>query len=256
MRTLFDIFIVWPMPAVWVLLLGLIVQRWRWGRFIAMVGALLLVVGMTPVVGNTLLSILERGAPTFDVATDSVVDIDAIVVPLAGAYEDPAGEWWPMPGSVDRAVRGQQLQAQTGLSMFVIGGAPLPGQAVPEAVALQRVITLGPGVKFEATAKNTFETARVVADRLRSARGATGPPRVIIVTDGTHVTRMAASLRRFGVHVVKVPPRRYEDVRIVRNFWLDLVPSARGAGVVRRALHEYTAIGWYLVSRRIRLRDL
>ncbi|MBT4907696.1 MAG: YdcF family protein [Rhodospirillaceae bacterium] len=256
MRTLFDIFMVWPMPALWVLLPGLILLRHRSGRRLVLVGGILLLVGTTPIVGNALLGSLERGAREFRSGAASSNGFDAIVVPLAGAYEDPAGRWWPMPGSVTRTVRGQQLHAETGYRLLVIGGTPLPGQRVPEAIALQRVITLSPDTVVEDTARDTFETARAVSALVKAPDGANRPPRVIIVTSGSHVTRMAAALRRFGIDVAAAPPRRYEDARIARNLWLDLVPSARGARSVRRAMHEYVGISWYLATGRIRLRDL
>ncbi|MEP4378183.1 MAG: YdcF family protein [Alphaproteobacteria bacterium] len=256
MRTLFDIFVVWPMPALWVLVPGVILLRRRIGRLLVLLGGISLLAGTTPFVGNALLGILERGAPMFDASTMSAEKFDAIIVPLAGAYEDPAGRWWPLPGSVDRTVRGQQVQAETGFRLIILGGAPLPGQTEPEVVALQRVITLGPETVVESTARNTFETARAVSGMLQGPAFAGRSPRVVLVTGGSHVMRMAASLRRFGIDVAAVPPRRYEDVRIARNFWLDLVPSARGAGRVRRAAHEFTGIGLYLVTGRIRLQDL
>lgn len=256
MRTLLDIFMVWPMPAVWILLPGLFLLRRRLGRFLVLLGGGLLLVGTTPIVGGILLGALERGAAEFDAAADPPETADAIIVPLAGAYEDPAGRWWPMPGSVDRTVRGQQLQAETGFRLIVIGGSPLPGQREAEATALQRVIMLGPDTVVEDTARNTFETARAVSQLVKTPEGSNRAPRVIVVTGGSHVARMAATLRRFGIDVMAPPPRRYEDARIAQNFWLDLVPSARGARRVGRALHEYTGIGWYLVTGRIRLRDL
>ncbi len=256
MRTLFDIFIVWPMPALWILLPGLFLLRRRLGRILVLLGGGLLLVGTTPVVGNVLLGALERGAPAYDGDAVPPESYDAIIVPLAGAYEDPAGRWWPMPGSVDRTVRGQQIQAETGFRLIVVGGSPLPGQREAEAIALQRVLTLAPDTIVEDTARDTFETARAVSALVKAPDGASRSPRVIIVTGGSHVARMAATLRRFGLDVAAAPPGRYEDARIARNLWLDLVPSARGARRVRSALHEYTGIGWYLVTGRIRLRDL
>lgn len=256
MRTLFDIFMVWPMPLLWLLLPGLVLMRRRFGRGLLIVSGVLLLVGSTPVVGGALLGFLERGAPVVEIDGIDVASFDAVVVPLGGAYADPEGRWWPLPGSVDRTVRGQQIQAATGLSLIVVGGAPFPNQTESEAAALQRIITLTPDTIVESKARDSFETARAVAGILEGFRRADRAPRVILVTGGSHVRRMAASLRRFGIEVAVPPARRYADVRIVRNAWLDLVPSARGGRLVRRALHEMTAIGWYLGTGRIGLRDL
>ena len=144
----------------------------------------------------------------------------------------------------------------TGLPLIVVGGAPFPNQPVPEVVALQQVIALPPDTVVETKARDTFETAQAVAEILVGFEGGDRPRRVVIVTDGSHVRRMTAALRRFGVAAVAPPARRYTDPRVARNIWLDLLPSARGARLVRRGLHEITAIGWYLASGRIGPGDL
>lgn len=115
------------MPALWILLSGLFLLRRRLGRIFVLLGGLFLA-DTTPIVGSALLGALERGAPAFGAGAFPPERYDAIIVPLAGAYEDPAGRWWPMPGSVERTVRGQQLYAETGFRLIVVGGPPLPGQ--------------------------------------------------------------------------------------------------------------------------------
>ncbi len=254
LRTLLDIFVIWPMPAVWLLLLGLLLVRLRAGGFVMAVAAVLLLVGAMPVTGQVMLRGLERGAPQYDAGSTDVTRLDAIVVPLAGAFEDAAGNWWPLAGSITRTVRGQQLQAATGLPLMVVGGAPFPGQTVPEAVALQRLVRFDADVAIESTARDSFETAQVVA--VHFVERGVAQPRVLLVTSRSHIWRMSASLRRFGVDVVVASPRGFSDPRLVRTAWLDLVPSTRGLGNVRVAWREYVGIGWYLMSGRIRLRDL
>ena len=244
------------MPALWLLFLGLVLMRHRLGRALVIVSGVLLLVGSTPVVGGALLGLLESGAQTIDDEQATATFFDAIVAPLGGAYADPEGRWWPLPGSVERTVRGQQIQAATGLPLIIVGGIPSPTQTEPEVAALQRVITLTPDTIVEATARDTFETARAIAQLLEDFDREGRSPRVIIVTAGSHVRRMVASLRRFGVEAAAAPAKHYADVRIARYGWLDLVPSARGARLERRALHEGVAIGWYLVTGRIGLGDI
>ena len=235
---------------------GLILLCRRIGRSVAIASGVVLLVGITPLVGGALLGFLERGAPAFDAVTADVTRYHAIVLPLAGAYEDPAGRWWPLSGLVDRAVHGQQLQAVTGLPLILADGAPFPNQPVLEAVALQRVIALPPNTIVETKARETFETAQAVAKILIGFEGADWSRRVVIITDGSHVRRMTVALRRFGVAAAAPPARLYRDPRVARNIWLDLVPSARGARLVRRGLFEITAIGWCLVSGWIGPGDL
>ena len=255
-RTLLDIFVIWPMPAVWLTFAGLLIFRRRSGRAIAAAGIVLLVVGSLPVTGQTMLTILASGAPRYESGRTDPATLDAVVVALAGAFPDSAGRWWPLPGSIVRTVRGQHLQRETGLPLMVLGGAPLLGQSEPEAVAVQRLIQLAPDVSVESTARDSYETAQAVAAQLARMSLPDRPRRVLLVTSNSHIMRMSASLRRFGVGVVGAPLAYAEDRRLLRADILDFVPSARGMGNVRVALREFVGIGWYLVTGRIRLRDL
>jgi len=255
-RTLLDIFVIWPMPAVWLTFAGLLIFCRRLGRALLALGAVLLVVGSMPVTGQTMLAILASGAPRYESGRTDPATLDAVVVPLSGAFGDPAERWWPLPGSIVRTVRGQHLQRETGLPLMVLGGAPLPGQTEPEAVAVQRLISLDAEVSVESTARDSYETARAVAAQLARMPLPERPRRVLLVSSSSHIMRMSASLRRFGVGVVGAPLAYAEDLRLMRADILDFVPSARGMGNVRVALREFVGIGWYLVTGRIRLRDL
>ncbi len=255
-HTLLDIFVIWPMPSVWLLFAGLLMFRRRLGRALLAAGVVLIVAGSMPVIGQVMLSVLASGAPRYEAGRTDPATLDAVVVPLAGAFPDGAGRWWPLPGSVARTVRGQKLQRETGLPLMVLGGAPLPGQSEPEALAIQRLIQLDADVSVESTARDSYETAQAVAAQLAGMTLLDRPRRVLLVTGASHIMRMSASLRRFGVAVVAAPSAYVDDPRLLRADILDFVPSARGMSNVRAAWREFVGIGWYLVTGRIRLRDL
>ena len=255
-RTLLDIFVIWPMPGVWLAFAGSLICRRRFGRAVLATGIVLLVIGSLPVTGQAMLAVLASGAPRYESGRTDPATLDAVVVPLAGAFGDSAGRWWPLPRSIVRTVRGQHLQSETGLPLMVLGGAPLPGQTEPEALAVQRLIKLAPDVSVESTARDSYETAQAVAAQLARMPLPDRPRRVLLVTSGPHVMRMSASLRRFGVGVVAAPTAYVGDLRLLRADILDFVPSARGMSGVRAAMREFVGIGWYLVTGRIRLRDL
>lgn len=255
-RTLLDIFAIWPMPAVWLLFAGLLVFRRRLGRALLAIGAILIVVGSMPVTGQALLVVLASGATRYEAGRTDTTALDAVVVPLAGAFPDGAGRWWPLPGSIVRTVRGQQLQQETGLPLMVLGGSPLPGQGEPEAIAVQRMIRLEADVSVESTARDSYETAQAVAMQLARMDLPERPRRVLLVTSSSHVRRMAASLRRFGVGVVIANSGETADPRLLRADVLDFLPSAGGMGNVRVASREFVGLGWYLLTGRIRPGDL
>ncbi|MEK9662652.1 MAG: YdcF family protein, partial [Alphaproteobacteria bacterium] len=227
----------------------------RLGRALLALGAVLLVGGSMPVTGQAMLSVLASGAPRYEAGRTDLATLDAVVVALAGSFPDGTGRWWPLPGSIVRTVRGQHLQRENGVPRMVLGGAPLPGQTEPEAVAVQRLISLDAEVSVESTARDSYETAQAVAAQLARMPLPDRPRRVLLVTSNSHIMRMSASLRRFGVGVVGAPLAYAEDRRLLRADILDFVPSARGMGNVRVAWREFVGIGWYLATGRIRLRD-
>ena len=134
MRTLLDIFMIWPMPAFWLALIGVILIRCRFGKALLVGAVAFMIAGSLPITAKLLLQPLANAAPHYAASDASAndADITAIVVFLAGAFADPEGRWWPMEGSVQRSIAGLQLQRSTDLPIILTGGAPLAGQP-PEA---------------------------------------------------------------------------------------------------------------------------
>lgn len=259
MRVLLDIFANWPMPALWLLFAGTLLIRRRVGRVLMGLAVLVLFVGSLPATAKALLIPLVNSAPRYGSpqADGQQAHAVAIVVLLGGAFVDPAGRWWPLPGSVRRAVLGHQLQQATDLPIILSGGAPLPGQ-VPETEVVAGSIPL-PSDKtiLESASHDTYESGRAVARILAERFPEAEHPHVILVTDPSHVARASAVLRRFDAEPIAAPvaARWPDDMR--PNLRLsDFVPSGRGLGAVRGAWREYVGIAWYLLSGRVRWADL
>ena len=259
MRTLLSILVIWPMPAIWLAIVGAIFMRRRAGKAVLVFAVFLLFAGSLPVTGKVLLAPLANAAPRYSVvdADAGEREITAIVVFLAGAFVDPDGRWWPLKGSIRRAVKGRQLQQSTDLPVILSGGAPIPGQ-VPETEVTARFLEMSAAnTILESSARDTFESgeavARILAERFPDA----AQPRVILVTGRSHIARASAVLRRFGVEPIVAPVAPIPvDNRLAKSLVFDFIPSSRGLKGVRLAWREYVGIAWYLLSGRIRLRDL
>lgn len=259
MRTLLDILVNWPMPAVWLAVVGAIFMRWRTGRAMLVSAVLLLFAGSLPVTGKVLLAPLANAAPRYSSIDTGKNDREftAIVVFLAGAFVDPDGRWWPLEGSIRRTVTGRQIHRSTDLPIILSGGAPIPGQVPETEVVVQFVEMPTSRTILESSANDTFESGRAIARLLAERFPDASLPRVILVTGGSHIARASAVLRRFGVEPIVAPiVAKRPDHRLAKSRVFDFVPSARGLGSVRGAWREYVGIAWYLLSGRIRLRDL
>ncbi len=240
--------VILPLPVLWLLLLGVILWRWKGlSRAAFAVATLLFVAISLPASGKILISTLAVGAPPYE--GEGAGGVQAILVPSGGTFDDGTGRWWPTSSSARRLTLGLRLQQQTGLPLILSGGSPQADQP-PEAGTLAEHFGLrAPEVLLEPTARNTSETAAAVAAMLAD----TPAPRVILVTSRTHIARMSAALRHHGIDVLAVAtgrsPRKAEDTP-------DFLPSALGLKLTRAAFWEYMGIAWYLVTDRLDLQDL
>ena len=118
MRTLFEQFLVVPMPFLWVLLGGFVF--WRRpvaSRAIFAAGTILLLVACLPATGKLMVRGLVDG--TLPGAMIDGSDLAAVIVPTGGSYDDSAGRWWPATNSIRRAVAGRQLSTRLGVPLLV-----------------------------------------------------------------------------------------------------------------------------------------
>ncbi len=245
MRDLLESLVTLPMPLVGLLVLGILLWRRRGLSFFLIAMATILFIALSmPSVAGWIEAGLRTGAPAYH--PDRRPKPDWVLVPTAGVFTDRTRRLWPAPESVRRIVAGAELARSAGLPLVVIGGSP-KNEAEPEAaVALRLVEPAGIEVLTEIGARNSAETAiaaRAIADRR-------GGDRVLLVTSGNHVARMAASLRHAGLGVVAHAVTGAWDGPVIA------IPGADAFARSRAALREYVGILWYLINGSIVLEDL
>ena len=242
-------YLVLPMPVLWLMVLALVLWRWRrLSRRLFVLATLILAVACLPITGRILLQPLAAGIETEAVVLEQKAS--AILVPTAGSFQDPTGQWRANPMTISRALTGLALQKHLGIPVILAGGTPYDGEA-PDSLVLANDLGLeDANIRFETSARNSDETgAAMLSDQPDAA--------VILVTSPSHVARMSASLRHHGLGVVAaplgIPPAT--AARKPRGLG-EFVPSDRGLKASRAALWEYMGIGWYLVTGRLDWGDL
>lgn len=235
-----------PVPFALAGMLGLLVwRRRRLSAVLILIGSGGLLALCVPAVGAAmegfLVSLVRPYQPDHTA--------DAVLVPTAGVYQDPAGTWRPSAASLIRAVAGAAVHRETGLPLVVIGGAP-SGEETPEALVVATALGWDADrVHLESAARNSRETAVAAAQILAKL----GAERVILVTSPLHQARMAASLRRHNFSVLGHPAKARSEAP---PRWQALVPSGDGFMKSRAALYEVVGLLWYWLKGYIRLADM
>lgn len=249
---IFDMFIAWPMPLIWLMGIGLVV-RWRIrSSTVLAVAAGLLIVSAMPLIGKLLHIPLSSGVVR-DVNRLSRTGVTAVFVPTAGSFRDAQGTWWPEEGSFLRYSAALKLARSLKVSVIVGGGSPLRDQPAEAQTVVDVVKQNGIDVIVVGAGRNSAGTARAVAELSQARSG-----RLILVTDGRHITRMRAALRRHGLVVAaSTTPRLLRSDRHVSNWsWRDVLPSDNGLDLTGAAVYEYVGLMWYLITGKARLVDL
>lgn len=245
-------FVVMPMPAVFLFLLGLLFWRMRrFRRFAFIAGVALLLTLSLPIVAKFVaLPLTKAGVAAND---PTVANVAAVVVLTAGAYADGGGRWWAHEATAYRVGAADALRRKLNVPLIVSGGNAGAGVPAEANVAVNQYgLGADPNVTVDGAAANTFESARNVRAAIKD-KGA----RVAVVTSPYHAMRTAAVMRRVGVDAVVVPTDEWPWVRggTIED-GSDFVPSIKGFGIVNRAISEYAAIAWYLAKGRIGFADL
>jgi uncharacterized SAM-binding protein YcdF (DUF218 family) len=255
MKQVLQQLLILPMPFLWLSLIGLIFSRTRLGRIALFAGASIWIVFALPVTGRALLHPLIHNAPFVENGLNRE-SIKAVIVPTAGSFQDIDGGWWSGDATIDRVLMGKRMHEQFGGILFLSGGSLNSGQP-GEAITATNQLDLkqSKNLFVDGAARNSFETVEnFVAENI-----ANKGDRIILVTDGEHVARMAALLRKHGFAVTaSIVGKSVVDVanRGIVSGVEDFIPSAVGIFMVNKAMREYVAILSYLARGRFSLSDL
>ena len=243
MKLLFEIFVLPPFNCILLILIGLIILRWRFrlGVWIISIALLVLYAFNTPAVNKAITDAVHSGEPiTYSVSQKSLGK--AIVVLVAGKYLN-ATEYFgdTIRGrALERVRYGAFLHRNTGKPILVTGGDP-NNTGSSEAHLMEAVLTneFGVPVKWlEPRSKNTFESARNSWEILYNE----GITQIYLVTHYAHMARAKAAFERAGFDVIPAPTIKLRHSEFSGK---DLLPNSYAAEAGKAAITEWVGGIWY-----------
>jgi uncharacterized SAM-binding protein YcdF (DUF218 family) len=219
---------------------GAALYRQRAGRWLLGIGLAGLVALCVPLVSETLLGSLERGAWP---AVDSHDPPGAIVILSGNSYAVQTREgtgftvgWL----TLERERYGARLARASLLPVLVTGGSIEPGQpslASLMAASLHEDFAVVPKW-LEERSQDTWENARLSAAILRGA----GVGSVYVVTHAWHMRRALMAFRAAGLRAVPAPVPPNAPPQLA---WRSLLPRAAAWEQSYFAIHEWIGCAWY-----------
>lgn len=213
-------------------------RRVRGGAALAALGAVLLWIACLPVVGLSLVRLLELppAAEASFAGAQAIVVLGGVRIQDSPEYADDI----PGPESLARVRYAARLARRTGLPVLVTGGKPYGGRR-SEGEAMARVLE----EDFRVPVRWIESESRTTAENATRALAILQPEkltRVIVVTSAVHMRRSELAFRKAGFEVVPAPSVYASRARFRLVDWL---PGSGGLAATRAALWELVGIAWY-----------
>ncbi|SIQ80642.1 YdcF family protein [Halanaerobium kushneri] len=171
------------------------------------------------------------------------------IVVLGGGlnyYSD--NEVAPSLHSIQRLVRGYQLQRRLKTPLIYSGGVAIGQEKISEADAAEDFLeSLGMNKEFyisEDRAQTTFENAAYLKKWLEENE----VEKVYLVTSAYHTLRAAAVFKAQNIDFLAVHSGFIYDHQFS---WLDYLPNRGALSANLAALHEWVGLFWYYIRGRI-----
>lgn len=233
-----------PVGLFLLILLGVKWWRYRFGRGLVLVSALLLLALSLPIVSHRLMEPLEP-YPALTGADVVAAKPQAIVVLAAGRYSGaPEYGGDSIGGTTLQRIRyAAWLQRRTRLPLIVSGSSPTQKQ--PATGTLMRDVLEQefrvPVAAVEDRSRNTLENAAFTAETLRAMK----LENILLVSSAWHLPRAVETFERYGLKVIPAPTvfETRDD-----SDGLQLDDFLPGVGALQRsylAIHEYLGRVWY-----------
>lgn len=232
-----------PTGCVTLIIVGLLLRkRWRpFGRRLAWLGVIGLILLAMPIVSHNLLVALETSLPTTPPRDDPPQAIVVLGAEIIRAQSETLGA---RPGllTLDRLRTAATLARRTGLPILATGGLTQPDSP---AVGTVMGVSLRddfhtPARWVEDQSRDTWENARFTANILRAA----GINSIYVVTSGWHMRRALLAFQGTGLTVTAAPTPL--DDPLAPNL-SDLLPRTSVWQTGYYALHEWIGYAWYSV---------
>ncbi len=203
----------------------------RFGRALAFLGVVSLLLLSVPVVSNVLRQTVD-GFPVLDL--DRAKSAQAIVILGGGTRRDAPEYGGDTLGllTLERVRYGARVARLTGLPVLVTGGSVFGGETEAALMRQSLESEFGVGVRWaEDRSRNTHENAVLSAAMLRRD----GIDRVVLVAHDFDMRRASAEFAAAGIETIAAPTGLAAPEA---GGWLDYVPGIAGLQASYYALYE------------------
>lgn len=214
-------------------------------RVLLIVSAALIYLMSTEIVRDALLIPLENRHEPF--ALTGSVEADYICV-LGGGMQasspDAGGSSVVARGTLRRLVYANRIADRFHMPIILSGGSAGRHRTAVAELMREAMIDFGIGedrILVETQSRDTWENARVVAERYR-------PERVILVTSAYHMRRSVYSFAQHGIQTIPAPT----DYLTNRGgySYRSFLPKMESLFGVHTALREYVGLLYYRIRRK------
>ena len=182
------------------------------------------------------------GLPKYFISSD-LSDVKSAVVLTGGIYKNIMNEWQPSKNTEERILYAKKLLNKKDIPIIISGGIT-KSDAPSEAEVTKNYYNLV-NAEIETVSLNTYQSAQNLKYYCEKFNN-----NLIIITDIFHSLRSYLSFKSQGCNTILY---NYNSYSIVLK---DFMPSLYGFSLFNRAVYEYVAIIYYLLTFKINLVSL
>ena len=181
------------------------------------------------------------GLPKVFISSD-LKDVESAVVLTGGIYKNIINEWQPSENTEKRVLYAKKLLKEKNIPIIISGGITKKN-APSEAEVTKNFYNLV-NAEIETISFNTYQSAQNLKNYCERFNN-----NLIIITDSFHSLRSYLSFKSQGCNTIIYNYSYYIDLK-------DFMPSRYGFSLFNKAIYEYIAILYYLITFKINLVNL
>ena len=181
------------------------------------------------------------GLPKLFISSD-LNDVESAVILTGGIYKNIINKWQPSKSTEERVLYAKKILNKKNIPIILSGGTTIIN-APSEAEITKEFYDLI-DAEIETVSLNTYQSAKNLKSYCKKFNN-----NLIIITDSFHSLRSYLSFKSQGCYTILYDHNYYIELK-------DLVPSLYGFLLFNKAIYEYAAITYYLVTFKINLINL
>lgn len=247
MKTILADLVYFPMPGIFLTVIGLVFLRGKLRKTAIALGMAILVLLSFPIIPKMLARPLLVQNPSIDQVRQAQPDV--ILVATGGAMEISLEDYFPNDNTLIRIHHADRLQRELGLPVIISGGDPRKAGVAESVLAMRAGFLDSQETIVDESALNTAENAIAFATLMQQ----NGFSRPVLVTQAIHSRRMAAALLAQGFASAQHPAMEKVAMPVEA---LDFIPSLRGYRYASRVAVAYAAIVKYMLLGHFGMAEL